>query len=243
MPTRRLKASEPRGGLRLAAVRAPSARGFRAVLTVLVTGVLLLTAGCGGGGSAPSTSGPGGTAGQAPGSSTAVVPSTPATAGSVPTAPATSTITAVPASSTTLWPTSTTATLAAAAPAPETALHSPANGTPEYRAILDALRVPVQRELGQKVLFVVDGIKVQDGFAFMGGRPVQPSGAPIDYAHTPYAEQVLAGAFDDAVYALLRWTGGTWKVLTYNIGATDVTWSPWAAEYGAPQAIFPGPGN
>ncbi len=238
MSTCRANTSEPRERRHPFSVRWVRARGLGAILFLAAAGTLLLAAGCGGGGSATSVSGPGGTVGQAPGTSTTVVLSTATTAGAIPTT------TGAPAPPTTLRLTSTTATATTpGAPAPEATLHSPASGTRECKAILDALRVPVQQKLGQQVLFVVDGIKVQDGFAFMGGRPVQQSGAPIDYTHTPYAAQVQAGAFDDAVYALLRWTDGTWKVLTYNIGATDVTWLPWATEYGAPQAIFPGPGN
>ena len=103
--------------------------------------------------------------------------------------------------------------------------------------------MPVEQKLQQKVLFVVRGIGVQDGYAFMQGRPVQPDGARIDYSHTVYSEAVQAGAFDDAVFALLQWRAGSWTVLTYNIGATDVTWLPWASDYGAPETIFPPRGD
>jgi hypothetical protein len=54
---------------------------------------------------------------------------------------------------------------------------------------------------------------------------------------------VQAGAFDDAIFALLRWTDGSWKVLAYDIGATDVSWAPWASDYGAPETIFPPQGD
>ena len=138
-------------------------------------------------------------------------------------------------------PPSVTATGSTSAPDPR--LHSPKDGSQEYKAILDALRVPVEQKLQQKVLFVVQGIEVEDGYAFMQGRPVQPDGARIDYSHTVYSEAVQAGAFDDAVSALLQWRAGSWTVLTYNIGATDVTWLPWASDYGAPEAIFPPRGD
>jgi hypothetical protein len=203
----------------------------RMIICILATGMLLLFAGCGDGGSTTTTSGSGTTTEQS------AATSSPTTTGAAPTTSATA---QAPVTSATATSSSTTP-LGAAAPDPK--LHSVKDGTPESKAILNALRVPVEQKLGQKVLFVVDGVTVQDGFAFVAGRPVQPSGADIDYAGTPYAEQVQAGAFDDAIYALVRWTGGSWKVLTYNIGATDVAWSPWAAEYGAPAAIFPGLGN
>ena len=150
--------------------------------------------------------------------------------------------TQVPTSQTSASLPGTTSTVVGSS-APDLKLHSPAKGSPERQAILDALRVPVEKKLGQKVLFVVADIKGQDRYAFMQGRPVQPSGASIDYSRTVYREAVAAGAFDDAIYALLRWSGGSWEVLTYDIGATDVTWLSWATDYGAPRAIFPPTGD
>jgi hypothetical protein len=127
--------------------------------------------------------------------------------------------------------------------APDSQLHSPEDGSPEYEAILAALGVPVEEDLQQEVGFVVDSITVQDGYAFLQGRPVQADGAPIDYSQTVYQEAVEAGAFDDAIFALLQWTDGSWNVLIYDIGATDVSWALWATDYGAPETIFPSQGD
>ena len=118
------------------------------------------------------------------------------------------------------------------------ALHSPKWQSPERRAILDALRVPVQKKLHQRVAFVVDRIAVKDSWAFVYGRPVQPNGKAIDYRKTPYAQAVKDGFFGDDFSGLLRLSDGSWKVVTYDIGATDVVWEPWAHDYGAPTAIF-----
>ena len=192
----------------------------RVIVCLLASGTLLVFGGCGGTGSTSSTVGATTTAGQGAVTSTTATAATAATASTKPTTPA-----------------------ATGAAAPEPKLHSPEDGSPESKAILDGLRVPVQQKLDQPVLFVVHGITVQDGFAFVVGRPVQPSGAAIDYSRTPYKAQVEADAFDDAIYALLRWNDGSWEVLTYNIGATDVAWAPWAAEFGAPEAVFPSLGN
>ncbi len=145
------------------------------------------------------------------------------------------TTSSAPSTTTTLLSTTTT-TLA---PPPDPRLHTPASGTAERKAILDALRVPVEKELNQSVVFVIDTIKVKSDFAFVLGQSVQPSGAPIDYSKTPYLEAVQAGAFSDEAIGLLHWSGGSWKVLIYNVGATDVAWLDWAQQYGAPQAIFP----
>jgi hypothetical protein len=164
-------------------------------------------------------------------------------AGGISSTTVTSAATSTSAISTTTISSPPSVATTASALAPDTQFHAPKKGSPEYKAILDALRVPVEQELQQKVLFVVEGIKVQDGYAFMQGRPVQPDGAPIDYSRTVYQEAVQAGAFDDAIFALLRWTDGSWKVLAYDIGATDVSWAPWASDYGAPETIFPPQGD
>jgi hypothetical protein len=197
---------------------------------VLVAAAIPLYA-CAGGATSTTTA----MAGSIPGSTTSTVAPSSTTV--------TSADTSTTAASTTTSSSPPSVATTASALAPDPGLHAPKDGSPEYGAILDTLRVPVEQELRQKVLFVVDGIKVQDGYAFVQGRPVQPDGAPIDYSGTVYQEAVEAGAFDDAVFALLRWTDGSWKVLTYDIGATDVSWLPWASDYRAPEAIFPPHGN
>jgi hypothetical protein len=170
-------------------------------------------------------------------------PATVLTSESVPNVPssAAATTSSSLASTTTSALVSTTATTAASSP--EARLHAPKPGSAERKAILDALRVPVEKQLSQPVIFVVGRLQVQDGFAFVQGRPVQPNGAAIDYSRTPYAQAQQAGAFSGEVFGLLHWSDGTWRVLTHNLGATDVTWLDWPQEYGAPQAIFPPTGG
>jgi hypothetical protein len=121
---------------------------------------------------------------------------------------------------------------------PADALHSPAQGGAERKAILDSLRPPIEADVGQSVVFKVNRIRVQDGWAFVNAQPLRPSGATVDYSKTRYRAQIEAGAFDDAVSALLHHQNGAWKVVVFDIGATDVVWDPWPAQYGAPKGIF-----
>lgn len=114
-------------------------------------------------------------------------------------------------------------------------------GNAERRAILEALRVPVRKQLkGRAVVFKVDRLAVRDGWAFMTGIPQQPNGKPIDYRGTPFQEARDAGAFDDGICALLRRDKktGRWRVIQYVIGATDVPWDGWDRQYKAPSALF-----
>ena len=116
---------------------------------------------------------------------------------------------------------------------------TPEKGSPERKATLDALRIPVERDLKQKVVFVAENFKVQGSWAFVGGTPQNASGGEPDYARTKYAEQVDTGAFDNNFFALLRKTGGKWRVTTYLIGCTDVCYADWWRRHRAPKAIFP----
>jgi hypothetical protein len=116
--------------------------------------------------------------------------------------------------------------------------YTPPPGDPERKAIMDALRTPVERELRRRVIFKVDHLNVQDGWAFMRGAPLQPDGAPMDYRGTPYQQAMDNGAFDDWICALLHRRGGEWRVLQYVIGATDVVYEGWDHRFGAPPAIF-----
>jgi hypothetical protein len=116
--------------------------------------------------------------------------------------------------------------------------HTPKAGSPERKALMDALRLPVEKELGRKVIFKVDHLKVLDDWAFMRGLPQQPNGSAIDYRGTSHEQAIKDGIFDDGICALLKRQGDKWTVITYQIGATDVPWVTWGEEFKAPAAIF-----
>lgn len=117
--------------------------------------------------------------------------------------------------------------------------YTPEKGSKERTAILNALRVPVEKELKQKIQFAVDHFKVQGNWAFLSGDPQNLSGGRPDYSRTEYQEAINADAFDNNFFALLKKTGGKWKVVTYAIGCTDVCYVTWWRDYKAPKAIFP----
>lgn len=116
--------------------------------------------------------------------------------------------------------------------------YTPKAGSAERKAIMDSLRVPVQKGLLKPVIFKVDHLKVQDGWAFMRGVPQQPGGKPMNYKGTEYEQAQKDGAFDDGICALLRKQGAKWQVVRFVIGATDVVYIGWDEEFKAPSAIF-----
>ncbi len=117
------------------------------------------------------------------------------------------------------------------------AVYTPENGSAERKAILAALRVPVEKDLKQKIIFVVGDFKSNGNWAFIGGSPKRPDGGEPDVRGTMFEE--YGDAYDHNFFGLLRKTGGKWRVVTYAIGCTDVCWLDWDSQYKAPKAIFP----
>jgi hypothetical protein len=117
-------------------------------------------------------------------------------------------------------------------------VYTPKPGSVERKSILSALRLPVERELKQKIVFAADKFNVKGNWAFLSGTPQTPGGGRPDYRGTVYADAVDSGAFDNNFFALLKRTGGRWKVTKYAIGCTDVCFEDWWRRFRAPKAIF-----
>lgn len=117
--------------------------------------------------------------------------------------------------------------------------YTPAKNSPERAAIFNALRVPVSKELKQNVSFAANNFKAQGNWAFIGGqvRNSKGDGSP-NWKITKYQEQIDADSFEDNLFALLKKTGGKWRVVTYMIGCNDVCYLDWDKQYKAPSAIF-----
>lgn len=110
---------------------------------------------------------------------------------------------------------------------------------PLRKPLLDALRGPVERDLGQPVQFVVSTLRTQDSWAFVIATPQTKTGKPIDFAATHYAQAIADGVFDgDTLFALLKSANGNWSVTEFVIGPTDVAYLAWPAQHGAPARLF-----
>lgn len=127
--------------------------------------------------------------------------------------------------------------LAAAFFASAQSVYSPEKGSVERKAILDALRVPVERDLKQKIVFVTDDLKVQGNWAFAHGRPTKPDGSQPNLKNTAWSD--AEDLFDNNFFGLLRKSNGKWRVITHALGCTDVCYLDWWKRYKAPKAIFP----
>jgi hypothetical protein len=94
---------------------------------------------------------------------------------------------------------------------------SPAAGSPQRRAILDALRPAVERRLGPDVEFVVGEMRVANGWAFVSATPQRRGGRPIDGSRHFRNFDEMDGL---TVTALLHFRT-RWTLVEHVIGATD----------------------
>lgn len=107
--------------------------------------------------------------------------------------------------------------------------HTPAPGTPERKAICDAMREHVlsqyKKPLATAFLFKIEFLRVDGDYAGFEGFPVLTDGSPLP-----------DGALGDQVFTtFLKQTNGTWRVVR-DLSRSDV---PTAEEVAAIRKDFP----
>ena len=91
---------------------------------------------------------------------------------------------------------------------------TPKAGSAERKAIMDAMRVPVQKETKYPVIFKVDSLKMQGDWAFYSGNALHKDGKPI-------TQDFLWGEMAALLQKQKTKHGKKWKVLHWGF-ATDV---------------------
>lgn len=95
----------------------------------------------------------------------------------------------------------------------------PLPGSRQREAILDALRPAVEAKLGPRVEFVVQTMRVRNGWAFVQAEPQRRGGGAIN-GRAYFSEwEHMDGLTTTAV---LRYQIGRWNLVDHAIGATDV---------------------
>jgi hypothetical protein len=130
-------------------------------------------------------------------------------------------------------------TFASAFFAQESVATTPAVDSTERMAIMNTLRLPIEKELKQKIQFTIKHFKATDTWAFIHGEPLTLKLVKPDYTGTRYQKAVDDGAFENNYQALLRKTAGKWRLIAYQIGCKDVCWLDWEKKHKAPKVIFP----
>ncbi len=103
---------------------------------------------------------------------------------------------------------------------------------------MEALRVPAEKDLKQKVIFNVDILRVAGDWAYARVSPTRPDGGEINFSKTKYREQIEFGAFEPQGEALLRRDGDEWEVLEWVFGANDVPSAGWPDKYQMPKSLL-----
>jgi len=115
---------------------------------------------------------------------------------------------------------------------------TPKPGSALRKAILNAVREPVQDELDMEVQFKVNELRTDGEWAFLNAIPLTKDHKRIDYARTKYAKDVREGLFDDWLCALVRkQPDQSWTVIVLSIGATDVPFVDWPRRFDAPRMV------
>jgi hypothetical protein len=110
--------------------------------------------------------------------------------------------------------------------------------SPDRKVILDVVRVPIERRLGIKVIFVVDRMTLFGDWAFAALHPRNHAGNRIDYRRTLFAKDFDPEQDSDSVDALLRRNGASWSIVEVAFLPTDVVWVEWEKKYKLPRALF-----
>jgi hypothetical protein len=117
--------------------------------------------------------------------------------------------------------------------------YTPAVGSSERKAIMDAVRGPVQDYLKLPVVFVAKKFAACRGWAFLEAEPQMSNGRPLNWAATPFAADMAEGMCGGYIHALLVKQNGRWRVRDLAVCATDVPWVTWPKDFGAPPELFP----
>ncbi|HRJ25938.1 MAG TPA: hypothetical protein PLO61_00335 [Fimbriimonadaceae bacterium] len=117
-------------------------------------------------------------------------------------------------------------------------ISTPAPGSKLRVELMNTLRKPVESQLGVKVKFKVDRLRVSEPWAFLAGDCQDSKGRPIDLRKTRLKAEAewMDGP---SVYALF-WKDSKkkWTVKTFVLGPTDVAWSDWPERFGCPRELL-----
>jgi hypothetical protein len=104
--------------------------------------------------------------------------------------------------------------------------YSPRPGSAERKAILDALRVPIQREAGQTIVFYGVNIKVEKGWSWVSAISKDKTGKKLPLG-------------DLATQGLLHKVKGRWRVEHWGVsGDISVVCAAAKAYPQAPRSLF-----
>ena len=111
----------------------------------------------------------------------------------------------------------------------------PPVGSPERKAILDAIRPLAEKELKQPINFVVRALPVADNWAVALLEPVTKAGKPINWANTSTPDL----EWEPWALVLLKKEIGRWTVWEFTLGKVFQGLDRWPEQYpNVPKILF-----
>jgi hypothetical protein len=117
-------------------------------------------------------------------------------------------------------------------------VYTPAEKSAERSAILNALSVPVSKELKQKITFSITKLKVKDNWAFIDGLPEKFKRRRAELENNQISGIHQKWRFRRRACRTSEKDQRKWRVVTYLMNCHDVCYMEWDKEFKAPKEII-----
>jgi hypothetical protein len=121
-------------------------------------------------------------------------------------------------------------------------MYTPKVGSAERKAILEIIRAPSQKELGQPIEFTVGTFNVLGNSCFLYANIQQPNGQAIDIKKVVKRDLIMGEGkeafFANNIQVVLKKSKGKWTIVRRVLGCTDVCWSDWYVDLKLPKTVF-----
>jgi hypothetical protein len=121
-------------------------------------------------------------------------------------------------------------------------MYTPKVGSAERKTILDMIRTPSQKELGQKIEFTVGQFNVAGDVCFLFANIHQTNGKEIDIKKITQKDLIMGEGnqafFENNIQVFLKKSKGKWTIVRRVLGCTDVCWSDWYVDLKVSKSVF-----
>jgi preprotein translocase subunit Sss1 len=120
--------------------------------------------------------------------------------------------------------------------------YTPSVGSAERKAILDIIRKPTEKELGQTIKFTPSTFNIIGNNCFIFATIEQPNGKHPDLKLFKDKGLIMGEGedafFENNIQVVLKKTQGKWVIVKRVLGCTDVCWSDWYQELKLSKDLF-----
>ncbi len=121
-------------------------------------------------------------------------------------------------------------------------IYTPAIGTPERKVLLNIIRTPTEKELGQAIQFTPSTFNIMGDMCFILANIQQANGKLLDIEKFVQKDLIMGEGteafFENNIQVVLKKIRGKWRIVRRVLGCTDVCWSDWYVDLKMPKAVF-----